>query len=76
MLMLSLHFLLVENYNLIWYIEMQDKRICVGMELVTAVLGDHGQRPLQDYGAHASTSSSCLTITGSLLQFLKMNFQY
>ena len=24
--------------------------MCVSMELVTAVLGDHGQRPLDDYG--------------------------
>ncbi|KAK5833003.1 hypothetical protein PVK06_016812 [Gossypium arboreum] len=25
-------------------------RICISMELVTAVLGDHGQRPREDYG--------------------------
>ena len=25
--------------------------MCISMELVTAVLGDHGQRPLDDYGA-------------------------
>ena len=24
--------------------------MCISMELVTAVLGDHGQRPLEDYG--------------------------
>lgn len=24
--------------------------MCISMELVTAVLGDHGQRPLDDYG--------------------------
>lgn len=24
--------------------------MCVSMELVTAVLGDHGQRPRDDYG--------------------------
>ncbi|KAG0576428.1 hypothetical protein KC19_5G079000 [Ceratodon purpureus] len=28
---------------------LKEHRICIGMELVTAVLGDHGQRPLQDY---------------------------
>lgn len=28
---------------------LEDNRICVAMELVTAVLGDHGQRPLKDY---------------------------
>lgn len=28
---------------------LQNNRMCVSMELVTAVLGDHGQRPLQDY---------------------------
>lgn len=24
--------------------------MCISMELVTAVLGDHGQRPHEDYG--------------------------
>jgi len=24
--------------------------MCISMELVTAVLGDHGQRPQEDYG--------------------------
>lgn len=24
--------------------------MCMSMELVTAVLGDHGQRPREDYG--------------------------
>lgn len=24
--------------------------MCISMELVTAVLGDHGQRPREDYG--------------------------
>lgn len=28
---------------------LKEHHICIGMELVTAVLGDHGQRPLQDY---------------------------
>lgn len=28
---------------------LQKNRMCISMELVTAVLGDHGQRPLQDY---------------------------
>ena len=28
----------------------QKNRMCISMELVTAVLGDHGQRPLGDYG--------------------------
>jgi hypothetical protein len=28
---------------------LQEHHICIGMELVTAVLGDHGQRPLHDY---------------------------
>ncbi|KAL3700604.1 hypothetical protein R1sor_018626 [Riccia sorocarpa] len=29
---------------------LQENKVCIAMELVTAVLGDHGQRPLQDYG--------------------------
>lgn len=28
---------------------VQARNLCVAMELVTAVLGDHGQRPKQDY---------------------------
>ncbi|KAF5190537.1 tRNA ligase [Thalictrum thalictroides] len=28
---------------------LEDNRICISMELVTAVLGDHGQRPQEDY---------------------------
>ncbi|KAG6543229.1 hypothetical protein Mapa_015480 [Marchantia paleacea] len=28
---------------------LQENHLCIAMELVTAVLGDHGQRPLQDY---------------------------
>ncbi|KAF9589671.1 hypothetical protein IFM89_026926 [Coptis chinensis] len=28
---------------------LEENRVCVAMELVTAVLGDHGQRPLEDY---------------------------
>lgn len=28
---------------------LEKNRICISMELVTAVLGDHGQRPLKDY---------------------------
>ncbi|CAL9099126.1 unnamed protein product [Musa acuminata var. zebrina] len=28
---------------------LEENRICISMELVTAVLGDHGQRPLDDY---------------------------
>lgn len=28
----------------------QKNRMCISMELVTAVLGDHGQRPREDYG--------------------------
>ncbi|KAH9311379.1 hypothetical protein KI387_026414, partial [Taxus chinensis] len=28
---------------------LQKNHLCIAMELVTAVLGDHGQRPLQDY---------------------------
>ncbi|GLJ26185.1 hypothetical protein SUGI_0502400 [Cryptomeria japonica] len=28
---------------------LQKNHMCISMELVTAVLGDHGQRPLQDY---------------------------
>lgn len=28
---------------------LENKRMCVSMELVTAVLGDHGQRPIDDY---------------------------
>lgn len=29
---------------------VQEHRICIGMELVTAALEDQGQRPLHDYG--------------------------
>ena len=29
---------------------LQAHRLAIGMELVTSELGDHGQRPLQDYG--------------------------
>lgn len=29
---------------------IQQNRMCISMELVTAVLGDHGQRPKEDYG--------------------------
>lgn len=28
----------------------QRNKMCISMELVTAVLGDHGQRPQEDYG--------------------------
>ncbi|XP_026662373.2 tRNA ligase 1 isoform X2 [Phoenix dactylifera] len=28
---------------------LEKKRVCISMELVTAVLGDHGQRPIDDY---------------------------
>ncbi|XP_074592518.1 tRNA ligase 1 isoform X2 [Curcuma longa] len=28
---------------------LEENRICISMELVTAVLGDHGQRPIDDY---------------------------
>ncbi|XP_077247868.1 tRNA ligase 1-like isoform X2 [Tasmannia lanceolata] len=28
---------------------LETNRMCISMELVTAVLGDHGQRPLEDY---------------------------
>lgn len=28
--------------------------MCISMELVTAVLGDHGQRPREDYGREKS----------------------
>lgn len=28
----------------------QRNHMCISMELVTAVLGDHGQRPREDYG--------------------------
>ncbi|KAG6527108.1 hypothetical protein ZIOFF_009201 [Zingiber officinale] len=36
---------------------LEENRICISMELVTAVLGDHGQRPIDDYGY-----GSCLTL--------------
>ena len=29
---------------------IQRNHMCISMELVTAVLGDHGQRPREDYG--------------------------
>ncbi|KAH9700809.1 tRNA ligase 1 [Citrus sinensis] len=29
---------------------LEKNRMCISMELVTAVLGDHGQRPREDYG--------------------------
>lgn len=40
--------------------------MCVSMELVTAVLGDHGQRPQEDYGKCFSLvqlSSFCFRVT-------------
>lgn len=36
--------------------------MCVSMELVTAVLGDHGQRPRDDYGERTRD-----TLIGSLI---------
>lgn len=39
--------------------QWQEHHICIGMELVTAVLGDHGQRPLHDYGIPSIPASSC-----------------
>ena len=33
-----------------FHILFQNNRMCISMELVTAVLGDHGQRPKEDYG--------------------------
>ena len=33
-----------------FHILLQKNRMCISMELVTAVLGDHGQRPREDYG--------------------------
>lgn len=32
--------------------------MCISMELVTAVLGDHGQRPREDYGKGMRDASS------------------
>lgn len=43
-------------YDFLWKIQinkpwmLQRNRMCISMELVTAVLGDHGQRPRDDYG--------------------------
>lgn len=38
--------------------------MCISMELVTAVLGDHGQRPLEDYGTHLFVMHNfCVRIT-------------
>lgn len=38
-----------ENITCCWPF-CQRNRMCISMELVTAVLGDHGQRPREDYG--------------------------
>jgi hypothetical protein len=36
--------------NFILVLCFKKNRICISMELVTSVLGDHGQRPKDDYG--------------------------
>jgi hypothetical protein len=36
--------------ELYYYLLFQKNHMCISMELVTAVLGDHGQRPHEDYG--------------------------
>ncbi|KAJ0083774.1 hypothetical protein Patl1_30766 [Pistacia atlantica] len=35
---------------------LEENRICISMELVTAVLGDHGQRPREDYAVVTAVS--------------------
>ncbi|KAH9700811.1 tRNA ligase 1 [Citrus sinensis] len=35
---------------------LEKNRMCISMELVTAVLGDHGQRPREDYGESVVTA--------------------
>lgn len=36
--------------EILYHAHVQENRMCISMELVTAVLGDHGQRPREDYG--------------------------
>lgn len=45
-----------ENLTCCWPLS-QRNRMCISMELVTAVLGDHGQRPREDYGIVPSSSA-------------------
>ena len=47
----------------------QRNRISISMELVTAVLGDHGQRPQEDYGRE----SFSFYVIRSIEEFLKMD---
>lgn len=51
--------------------------MCISMELVTAVLGDHGQRPQEDYGEWARKYSHCSLILGigiAMNSILKIDF--
>lgn len=51
--------------GIITSIIFQSNHMCVSMELVTAVLGDHGQRPRDDYGR-----TSFLFLRGRLIDSL------
>lgn len=42
-------FQILKKFAIPWAF-FQKNRMCISMELVTAVLGDHGQRPREDYG--------------------------
>lgn len=62
------HLDVVVEVEWLTYLVLQEHRICVGMELVTAVLGDHGQRPLHDYGTFLfSASLFSLSVSDKIL---------
>lgn len=48
--MFLLDFPLFSKKEVTFFVLLKRNRMCVSMELVTAVLGDHGQRPRDDYG--------------------------
>lgn len=41
--------------------------MCISMELVTSVLGDHGQRPIDDYGMRLSLFTTLTHYNVSIL---------
>lgn len=53
------------------FCSLQRNRMCISMELVTAVLGDHGQRPLEDYGEGIN-----YTLSDSLIFTLWKSMRY
>lgn len=48
--------------------------MCISMELVTAVLGDHGQRPREDYGKQYKEypMASTIPLHNVLLSFMQV----